>query len=161
MSIEFRKVTDFERGTIFQLLSDAYSYDERNGVCWSADWKEFDDFFYDNPKIANQYGFITVLDGQPIGMISWDPRNMPEYVEVGHNCIMCQYKGNGYGRIQLQEALNRINKNAVKRIIVTTNATFLPAQRNYESVGFTMIKRRENQGAAAYSGDYIDYEIVN
>ena len=29
-----------------------------------------DDFFYDNPDIADKYGFITVLDDKPLGHIS-------------------------------------------------------------------------------------------
>jgi hypothetical protein len=45
------------------------------------------------------------LDGEPIGHISWDPRNLPEYVAIGYNCIASKYKGNGYGKRQLQEAI--------------------------------------------------------
>lgn len=51
-----------------------------------------------------------VLDGEPIGHILWDPRNIPEYVEIGHNCIITKYKGNGFGKRQLQEAVDRIQQ---------------------------------------------------
>ena len=37
-------------------------------------WKEFDNFFFDNLQIADKYGFITTLNNEAIGMISWDPR---------------------------------------------------------------------------------------
>ena len=87
-NIEFRKVSGFKRGTLFELLSDAYSFDGRWEDCCGADWKEFDDFFFDNPQIADRYGFITVLNGKAAGLASWDPRKMPEYVEIGHNCII-------------------------------------------------------------------------
>lgn len=160
MAIEFKKVSEFPRGTIFDLLTDAYSYDDRNGACWSWQWREFDDFFYDNLEIADQCGFITTLDGEPIGMASWDPRNRPEYVEVGHNCILCKYKGRGYGKMQLQEAVNRILQYDIKKIIVNTNATFVPAMHNYQSVGFKECQRRKNDGVAAYTGDYVDYEYI-
>lgn len=83
-NIEFRKVSGFKRGTLFELLSDAYSFDERWEDCCASDWKEFDHFFFDNPQIADQYGFITVLNGKAVGLASWDPRKMPEYVEIGH-----------------------------------------------------------------------------
>lgn len=43
-NIEFRKVSGFKRGTLFELLSDAYSFDGRWEDCCGADWKEFDDF---------------------------------------------------------------------------------------------------------------------
>ncbi len=100
-NIEFRKVSGFKRGTLFELLSDAYSFDERWEDCCASDWKEFDHFFFDNPQIADQYGFITVLNGKAVGLASWDPRKMPEYVEIGHNCIISSRKGHGYGRVQL------------------------------------------------------------
>ena len=109
-NIEFRKVSGFKRGTLFELLSDAYSFDERWEDCCASDWKEFDHFFFDNPQIADQYGFITVLNGKAVGLASWDPRKMPEYVEIGHNCIISSCKGHGYGRMQLREALQRIVK---------------------------------------------------
>ncbi len=122
-------------------------------------WKEYDKFFYDNKDIADQYSFITVLDGEPIGHISWDPRHRSDYVEIGHNCILTKYKGKGYGHIQLKEAIRRIKEyDNLKKIIVTTNELFVPAQRNYESVGFKKIRERENKGTP-FTGKYIDYEI--
>lgn len=49
----------------------------------------------DNPHIAEFSGFMTVLEGKPIGFVSWNPTNLPESTEIGHNCILTQYKGNG------------------------------------------------------------------
>lgn len=160
MSVEFRKVSEFPRGTIFKSLSDAYSFDARMGRCWGSDWEEFDNFFYDNLQIADKYGFITTLNGEAIGMASWDPRNMPEYAIVGHNCIKTEYKGRGYGKMQLQEAVNRIMQGDVRTIKVMTNAGLLPAQRMYESVGFKKVQLRKNDGISEFAGDNIDYEII-
>ena len=70
------------------------------------DYKEYDDYFYDHLDIADKYCFVTVLDGEPIGHISWDPRHKPDYVEIGHNCIITKYKGKGYGYFQLEELKN-------------------------------------------------------
>jgi hypothetical protein len=72
MCLEYKKISNFDRGVLFQLLKDAYSFNQRCGMCWESDWKEFDNFFYDNLEIADKYGFITTLDGEPIGHISWD-----------------------------------------------------------------------------------------
>ena len=158
--LEFKKFTDFPRGTMYDILQDAYSYDARNRKIWENNWKESDDFFYDNPEIAEKYGLVTCLDGEPIGFVTWDPRNRPEYVEIGHNGIREKYKGNGYGRKQLEEALNRIKSySGLKRIIVCTNSN-LVAPKNYESVGFTLYDRKENVTESAYTGDYLYYEIV-
>lgn len=160
MEIEFRKVSDFDRGILAELLSDAYSFDGRWQDCCGADWKEFDDFFFDNPLIADQYGFITVCHGQPVGLASWDPRKMPEHVEIGHNCIISSHKGNGYGAAQLREALRRIARRPVGKVIVTTNARMAPARRMYESVGFKICGRRRNESHTGIFGDYIDYEMM-
>ncbi len=59
--IEFQKCTDFPRGTMYDILWDAYSFDERNRVLWDDNWKESDDFFYDNPDIADKYGLVTCI----------------------------------------------------------------------------------------------------
>ncbi|MEG0741095.1 MAG: GNAT family N-acetyltransferase [Clostridia bacterium] len=161
MSLKFKKISDFDRGILHRLLADAYSFDERCGECWEPDWRDFDNFFFDHITIADQCGLITTLNDEPIGHISWDPRHAPEYIEIGHNCIATKYKGNGYGKIQLSEALHRIQQyEGLKKIVVTTNGLMIPAQRNYESVGFKLVQRRKNVGIAAFSGETIDYEIV-
>ena len=85
--IEFKKISEFPKGTLYNQLVDAYSFDDNCKKEWDTMWKEHDDFFYDNFDIADKYSFITVLDGKPIGHISWDPRHRPDYVEIGHNCI--------------------------------------------------------------------------
>ncbi len=157
---EFKKITDFPRGTIYDILCDAYSYDERNQCIWDSNWKESDDFFYDNPEIADKYGLVTCIDGEPIGFVTWDPRNRPEYVEIGHNGIREKYKRQGYGRKQLEEAIRRIKEyDGLKRIIVCTNSN-LAAPKNYESVGFRLYDRKKNNAKSAYTGDYLYYEIV-
>ena len=84
-------------------------------------WQEFDDFFYDNPHIAEVSGFMTLLNNNPIGFVSWNPTNLPISVEIGHNCISDKYKRNGYGLRQMQEAVKRIIAQGAEKIIVTTN----------------------------------------
>ena len=38
-------------------------------------------------------------------MIAWDPRNLPEYAEIGDNGIRTEFKGKGYGKAQLYKAV--------------------------------------------------------
>lgn len=160
MDIVFRKISDFERGLLYRLLVDGYSFDGRWKQCFEQDWLQFDDFFFNHLDIADRCGFVTVLGKEPIGHISWDPRGRPHHVVIGHNCIATQYKGNGYGKRQLQEAIDRIKRyDGLQKIIVGTNSHLI-APRNYERVGFTLCQRRKNEGVAAFSGDYLDYEIV-
>ena len=158
--VEFRRFTEFPRGTMYDILRDAYSFDARNQQIWDENWRESDDFFFDNPHIADKYGLVTCVDGCPVGFVTWDPRNAPEYVEIGHNGIKSAYKGRGYGRMQLQEAIDRIRTyNGLKKIIVCTNSN-LVAPRNYESVGFKLYDRKINDSESAYTGDYLYYEMV-
>ena len=127
---------------------------------WQKQWQEFDDFFYDNPQIAEKYGFITVLADKPIGFVSWDPRKLPEVAEVGHNCIATAHKSNGYGGRQMREAVNRIIAQGAKKIIVCTNEKLVAAQRTYESVGFRFVKKSEEPICPEYAGQRIHYEII-
>jgi len=80
MSIEFRKMSDFNRGILLELLENAYSSDRRYEQRWYSNWQDCDNFFYDNLKIADKYGFITTLNDEAIGFVLCDPRNMPDYV---------------------------------------------------------------------------------
>ena len=160
MNIEFKSFSDYTRGILYKQLVDSYSFDSIWQEHADKDWKDYDNFFYDNLQFTDDCGFVTILNGEPIGHISWDPRNMPRYVEIGHNCIVSKYKGKGYGKKQLQEAINRIAQyEGIQKIIVTTNGKLTPAQHNYESVGFKLHQKRENKDTL-FSGEYIDYEII-
>ena len=126
MDIEFRKFTDYNRGIMYEILKDAYSFDERCAICWDENWRQSDAFFFDNPDIADKYGFITCYKGEPIGFICWDPRNRPQYVEIGHNGIRTKYKGKGFGKAQLSEAVRRIKEyEGLKEIRVWTNSNLI------------------------------------
>ncbi len=160
MNIEFKSFSDFSKGILYKQLVDSYSFDSKWQEYFDKDWKDYDEFFYDNLQFTNNCGFVTILNGEPIGHISWDPRNLPEYVEIGHNCIASKYKGNGYGKRQLQEAVNRIRQyDGLKKIIVGTNSNLI-APHNYESVGFKLCQRRKNESDTVFSGDYLDYVII-
>lgn len=154
MNVEFQKVSNFTRGIYVKLLKDAYSFDKSYEQRWYTNWKNNDDFFFDHLDIADQCSFITTVDDKPIGFVTWDPRNMPEYAELGDNCIITSYKGRGYGNLQLQEAINRIRKSAVKKIIVTTDENLIPARHNYESVGFQFVRTWKENDVV-----HMDYEM--
>lgn len=157
--LEFKSILDFPRGTLYQQLKDAYSFDKRYEEQFDCSWQEYDSFFYNHESIAKTYGFVTVLNGIPIGHITYNPRNLPEKVILGHNCILSSYKKNGYGKQQLEEAIRRIKLLHPQKIVVTTNQNLIPAIHNYESVGFTLVKKRENKDTF-FSGNYLDYEIT-
>lgn len=158
MGIEYKKLSEFSRGLLFELVTDAYSSIRPYEKYFVSDWLDFDDFNFDHPFIADLYGFVTTLNNEAIGFVFWDPRNLPDYVEIGQNCIASKHKGNGYGKLQLQEAVDRIKQYDVKKIIVTTNEDLVPAQHMYESVGFIEYRRRKNENQNL--ADYVDYEYL-
>jgi len=87
--IEFKKISDFPKGTLYNQLVDAYSFDSNCQKYWEEMWNEYD----------------------------------------------------------------------VKKIVVTTNEITLPAQKNYESVGFIKVNERKNN-ETPFAGNYIDYEML-
>lgn len=159
MKIEFKEFSKYQRGIMLELLRDSYQFDSRYERDWLEEWKKADNFFYSNLHIADQCGFITVLNHTPIGFICWDPRNTPAYAEIGHNCIATKHKGKKYGQMQLLEAVSRIKATNADKILVTTDEHLIPAQRNYERAGFTLLQKRENKVNPEYAGSLIDYEM--
>ena len=160
MDIEFRKINDFPPGILLELLKDGYSFEPRFERDWQEQWQEFDHFFFSNPLIAELSSFMTVLDGFPIGFVSWDPRKLPESAEIGHNCISTFHKGNGYGKRQMQEAVRRILAQGARKILVTTNEILVPAQHTYEAVGFRLSGRSSEPFHPEYTGMRIHYELT-
>lgn len=158
MSVAYLEITRFPRGTLRGLLIDAYAFDARIRDACGQSWREFDDFFFDNPSVADSCGFITASEGEPIGFVSWDPRKAPASVEIGHNCVAAAHKGNGYGKAQLREAIRRILPRGPETIIVSTNEALIPAQRMYEGVGFRRVAVREPANGTDFLGDMIHYE---
>jgi hypothetical protein len=59
--------------------------------------------------------------------------------------------------MQLQEAVNRITQNDVRKIIVATNDDLIPAQRMYEGVGFIKSQNRKNQNNADFVNEYREH----
>ena len=142
MDIKLHKISDFERRIKFSdLLEDAYSWLDRDILDNAIKgWREIDNFIYDyvGLETADTCSVITTLNNDIVGFIMWDPRNLPEYAIIGHNCIITKHKGKGYGKLQLQEAINKITRNGGKKVFVSTGNGdgFIPARRMYESVGF-------------------------
>lgn len=106
------------------------------------------------PHIADFIGFMTVLEEKPVGFVSWNPTNLPDSAEVGHNCILTKHKGKGYGKRQMREAVRRIIAQGAKKIAVWTNEVFVPAQRIYESAGFQFVKKSK-ETISEYAGQRI------
>ncbi len=139
-SLTFTLVTNHHPGTIFSLLSQSYApirNDELEEKMRRADRETFD-----NPDTVGACTFITCLDGQPIGMASYDPRPGPELAIIGHNCILPNHQGRGFGRRQIAEILRRLKARHFAKVTVTTSdhPFFISAQKMYQACGFRQLR---------------------
>lgn len=157
--LEFKKISDFPKGILYEQLCDAYSFDnEYQSYYWDS-WMEYETFMYsDLENITNKCGFVTVLDGIPIGHITWDLKHKPLYAKIKQFCIISQFKGKGYGHEQLLEAIHRIKETGVEKIIGTTNEKLEASLKTYEGLNFTKVKSRTNIDTP-FAGNYEDYEL--
>ena len=140
-ALTFIPITKHPPGTIFSLLSQSYApiwNDELEETMRHADRETFD-----NPHTVGACTFITCLDGQPIGMASYDPRPGPELAIIGHNCILPDYQGRAFGRKQIAEILRRLKAQHFARLTITTSdhPFFIPAQKMYQACGFKELRR--------------------
>ena len=160
MEPSFESILSFPRGTLCALLRDAYSFEPRFERNFLSRWRDFDRFFLYLPVIAESCGFMTVLGRTPIGFVTWNPTYLPEYVEMGHNCIAAAFKGRGFGRMQMRHAVRCILDRSPRSIRVTTNEILVPAQHTYESAGFRLVRRYEEPLCAEYAGLRMEYRLI-
>ena len=106
-------------------------------------WRKFDTSVFANIDTVGKCGFVSCLEEKPIGFASWDPRNHPYLVIIGHNCILPEYQNRSFGRLQVLEMLRRFKKMRFKRAKVSTGSVsfFLAAQKMYLSTGFYEVER--------------------
>ena len=58
--IELKKPSEFAKGTFYNQLADAYSFEEKCKEAWDGMRKEYDDFMFGNLELADKYSFLTV-----------------------------------------------------------------------------------------------------
>lgn len=123
-------------------------------------WQDYDSSIFNHPETIGKCGFVSCLEGVPVGFASWDPRNHPDFAIIGHNCILPHYKNQGFGRLQILEMLERFKAMKFRKAITSTGATdfFLPAQKMYLSCGFHETQRTPHERLPNF--EVIHYEKV-
>ncbi|UCG91232.1 MAG: GNAT family N-acetyltransferase, partial [candidate division WOR-3 bacterium] len=63
------------------------------------------------------------------------------------NCILPDYRRQGFGRLQILEMLNRFKSMNFRKVKATTGSVsfFVPAQRMYLSCGFHEVRRASHK----------------
>ena len=162
MNIRFTSPLEYERGIIADLLKKTYreivlSNPER----WRQEeikWNEFDKAIFEYPDSIGNCVFLSLLGKRIVGFGSYDPRGRPDFGIIGHNCILAEFRGKGYGRQQLLEILRRLQSLGIKSAKASTGsyAFFIPARRMYLSCGFLEVGRKPWD--VDPSQDIIEYE---
>ena len=119
-------------------------------------WENYDKDVFSNLDTMGKCGFVSTVDGKPIGFASWDPRQKPIGI-IGQNCILPEYQGQGFGKKQILEVVKILKNSGFERIRVTTgdHKFFVPAHKMYKSCGFKEINRKSGE-----LFDLVEYERV-
>ena len=147
MMLAFTPITQHKAGIIASLLLQSYaeilSAEQQYWQQEEDNWLQFDREVFENPDLIGRCVFITSWEDIAIGLGSFDPRPKPEFGIIGHNCIVPQFRGHGYGKQQILEILDRLRGLEIKGAIASTSEHpfFLPAQSMYLSCGFEESKR--------------------
>ena len=59
--IEFKKISEFPKGTLYNQLVDAYSFNVNCQKTWDQMWQEYDNFFYSNLDVYKRQRYTEEL----------------------------------------------------------------------------------------------------
>jgi len=160
--IAFTPFAEHGPGIVLSLLSRSYAaylaLDPQAARTWPADWAAYDEEVFRHPDTVGACGFVTCLDGEPIGFASWDPRGYPTGV-IGHNCVLPAFQGRGYGTVQIRRVLELLRARGFRQARVTTgdHPFFHPAQGMYAAHGFREVGRGHRDPRVSLR--MIEYEL--
>ena len=155
--LKFKQITEYEPGIIFSLLSQSFG-EVLDGML-EEKIKQYDKEAFESPDTVGACVFISTLNGKPVGIASWDPRQGPELGIIGWVCILPKFQCKGFGEAQIKEVLKRLKRDGFKKAFVRTgeHPFFTSAQKMYAACGFKEIKRHPTGDQPGYGT--IDYEL--
>jgi GNAT superfamily N-acetyltransferase len=163
MRLRFTSPHDQQPGVIASVLKRSYDHlAESDPKHWGPEvmkWEDFDREVFKHPDTIGSCVFLSWSGDQLVGFGSYDPRQKPALGVVGHNCILPEFRGRGFGKKQIREILRRFQTQGIRRAKVSTGAHpfFVPAQRMYTACGFQETGRHPSDGDP--SQDAIEYEM--
>lgn len=154
---------DQEPGLIASMLKRSYAdFLESDPEHWEPevpDWEQFDREVFDHPDTVGSCVFLSWSGDQLVGFGSYDPRQAPVSGFVGHNCILPEFRGRGFGKQQMREILRRFRAKGIRTAKTCTlgGKKHIPANRMYLACGFQETNRQPwNRDA---SQTIIEYEM--
>jgi GNAT superfamily N-acetyltransferase len=147
MDFKHTKLANIGPGLIFRTLCESYK-GWSDFPKYEEEWNKFDKDIHDYSDSIGSSGFGTILGESLIGFISWDGRQFPLYVIIGHNCVLPGFRNRGVGKYQLSSALTQLDKMGFYHARVSTKRSkfFMYARMMYESCGFVECAPYRNDG---------------
>jgi ribosomal protein S18 acetylase RimI-like enzyme len=152
LMITFKPLSTLKPGQLFEILTTSYrelieKYDPINKEKYLADWQQSDKDAFDYPETIGKCVLVSYVDNQPVGFVSYDPRNFPNFGIVGQNCVLPKFRGHSFGKIQIEKLLEIFKDGKCVKALVSTGANdfFIPAQKMYKSLGFIETGRHLNE----------------
>lgn len=161
LSLKFSPPQAKGPGTIASILRCCYArLVSSDPKLWSPEileWEQFDKDIYGNPETVDDSTFLSWWGKRLVGFGSFDPRQMPEVGIVGHNCILPEFQGRGFGKQQISEILRRFRTMGTTnaRVVTLDHPFFTPAQAMYLACGFQEERRYPWETNRQFS--YIEY----
>jgi GNAT superfamily N-acetyltransferase len=145
--LTFDPISLFSPGALADIIRRSYAeLVETWPDYWAGETEKWDDFdrqAFAHPETIGKCVFVSRLDHEPVGLASYDPRQAPRYGVVGQNVILPEFRGRGFGKLQVLEVLRRLREKGIVTARVTTSEHpfFLPALKMYSALGFREVRR--------------------
>ena len=163
MKLKFPPPRDHQQGLLASMLKRSYAdLVELDQQHWGSEvpkWEEFDRDVFEHPDTVGACVFLSRWGEHVVGFASYDPRRRPQFGLIGHNCVLPDFRGKGFGKQQIQEVIRRLQAAGIRLARASTgeNPFFIPAQRMYTACGFREIGRHPGDGDP--SQNVIEYEM--
>lgn len=163
MALRFTTPHSEVPGVVASLLEQSYAEllasDAEHWAPEVAKWAEFDRDVFEHPDTVGSCVFLSWSGSRLVGFGSFDPRGEGGAGIVGHNCILPEFRGRGFGKQQLLEILRRLRARGMRCARTSTLAGewHIPAQRMYASCGFRETGRHPWDGDPSQT--VIEYEV--
>ncbi|MFU8796753.1 MAG: GNAT family N-acetyltransferase [Dehalococcoidia bacterium] len=163
MELEFTPTNNRHRGLIASMLRRSYAdvliADPEHWMPEVRKWEEFDNEVFEHPDTVGACVFLSWAGDRLAGFASYDPRQRPDVGIVGHNCILSEFRGNGFGKLQIQEIVSRFRTMGIVLARASTGESlfFAAARRMYSACGFREVGRSPWHGDP--SQNMIEYEL--